>query len=92
QVDEFGKATDDDVKARVDNFYTQLNNNPNSQGYIINYGTPAEIKRRRAQIVKAINFRKYDASRVTFVDGPDQGTGINTKFYLVPPGAENPVP
>jgi hypothetical protein len=92
QVDEFGKATDDDVKARVDNFYIQLNNNPNSQGYIINYGTPAEIKRRRAQIVKAINFRKYDASRVTFVDGPDTGTGVNTKFYLVPPGAENPVP
>ena len=92
QVDEFGKATDDDVKARIDNFYTQLNNNPNSQGYIINYGTPAEIRRRRAQIVKAINFRKYDLSRVTFVDGPDNGTGVNTKFYLVPPGAENPVP
>jgi hypothetical protein len=91
-VDEFGKATDDDVKARVDNFYTQLNANPNSQGFIINYGTPAEIKKRRAQIVKAINFRKYDPSRVTFVDGPDNGTGINTKFYLVPPGADNPQP
>ena len=92
QVDEFGKATDDDVKARIDNFYTQLNNNPNSQGYIINYGSAADIRRRRAQIVKAINFRKYDLSRVTFVDGPDNGTGVNTKFYLVPPGAENPVP
>ncbi|MEP7076615.1 MAG: hypothetical protein ABI878_12485, partial [Acidobacteriota bacterium] len=91
-VDEFGPAKDDDVKARVDNFYTQLNNNPNSQGFIINYGTPAEIKRRRAQIVKAINFRKYDPSRVTFVDGPDNGNGINTKFYLVPPGADNPNP
>lgn len=91
-VDEFGKATDDDVKARVDNFYIQLNNNPNAQGYIINYGTPAEIRRRRAQIMKAINFRKYDASRVTFVDGPDNGTGVNTKFYLVPPGADNPQP
>jgi hypothetical protein len=92
QVDTFGPAKDDDVKARVDNFYTQLNANPNSQGYIINYGTPAEIKRRRAQIVKAINFRKYDPSRVTFVDGPDKGTGIETHFYLVPPGAENPQP
>jgi hypothetical protein len=92
QVDEFGKLSNDDVKARVDNFYIQLNNNPNSQGYIINYGTPAEIKARRAQIMKAITFRKYDPSRVTFVDGPDTGTGVNTKFYLVPPGAENPVP
>jgi len=91
-VDQFGKATDDDVKARVDNFYIQLNNNPNAQGYILNYGTPAQIKARRAQIMKAINFRKYDASRVTFVDGPDTGNGINTKFVLVPPGADKPTP
>lgn len=91
-IDEFGKATDDDVKARVDGFYTQLNNNPNAQGYIINYGTPAQIKKRRAQIMKAINFRKYDVSRVTFVDGPDNGTGESTKFYLVPAGADKPTP
>ena len=91
-VDEFGKATDDDVKARIDNFYIRLNNDPSARGYIINYGTPAEIKKRRAQIMKAINFRKYDASRVTFVDGPDNGTGVNTKLYTVPAGASNPTP
>ena len=91
-VDDFGKATDDDVKARVDNFYIQLNNNPNAQGYIINYGSAAQIKKRRAQIMKAINFRKYDVSRVTFVDGPDNGTGESTKFYAVPAGADNPTP
>jgi len=92
EVDQFGAATNDDIKARVDNFYTQLNANPTAQGYIINYGTPAEIKRRRAQIMTAINFRKFDASRVTFVDGPDNGTGINTKFYVVPAGADAPTP
>lgn len=91
-VDQFGVASNDDVKARVDNFYIQLNNNPNAQGYILNYGTPAQIKARRAQIMKAINFRKYDANRVTFVDGPDNGSGINTKFVLVPPGATPPAP
>jgi len=92
QVDEFGKATDDDVKARVDGFYTTLGNNPSAQGYIINYGSATEIRKRRAQITKAINFRKYDPSRVTFVDGPDNGTGVNTKFYIVPAGADNPTP
>jgi len=91
-VDEFGKASNDDIKARVDNFYIQLNNNPTSQGYIINYGTAAEIKARRAAINKAIAFRKYDASRVTFIDGPNNGTGVNTKFYLVPSGATPPNP
>ncbi|HQU84139.1 MAG TPA: hypothetical protein PKY59_13475 [Pyrinomonadaceae bacterium] len=92
QVDEFGKTPDDDVKARIDNFYITLNNNPNAQGYIINYGTPAEIKKRRAQIMKAINFRKYDPTRVTMIDGGDQGTGVNTKFYVVPSGADLPTP
>lgn len=91
-VDEFGAAPDDDVKARVDNFYIELNNDPNAQGYIINYGTPAQIKKRVAQINKAINFRKYDKSRVVFVDGGDQGTGVNTKFWIVPQGATPPTP
>jgi len=77
----------------VDNFYTQLNANPNSQGYIINYGTPAQIKARRAEIMKAIAFRKYDAGRLVFVDGPPDGSGtIHTKFILVPPGADKPTP
>ena len=90
QVDEFGKLPDDEVKARVDNFYIQLNNNPTAQGYIVNYGTPAEIKKRRAQIMKAITFLKKDPSRVTFIDGPDKGTGINTTFWVVPSGAVPP--
>jgi hypothetical protein len=89
-VDEFGKATDDDIKARVDNFYVQLNADPTATGVIVNYGTPLQIKVRKAQIMKAINFRKYDPSRVKFIDGPDTGTGINTKFYIVPAGASDP--
>ena len=92
EVDQFGPQNPDQIKARVDNFYIQLNNNPNAQGYIINYGTPAQIKARRAQIDKAIAFRKYDRSRVTYVDGPDTGEGIKTRFVLVPPGATPPSP
>ncbi len=90
-VDEYGALKDDDVKARVDNFYIQLNNSPSARGYIINYGTPAQVRKQKAQIMKAINFRKYDASRVTFVDGPNNGQ-VMTKFWLVPAGAENPQP
>jgi hypothetical protein len=92
KVDEFGAAKDDEVKPRVDNFYIQLANDPNAHGVIINYGTPAQIKARKAQIMKAINFLKRPADRVTFVDGPDRGNGIETVFWIVPQGAESPTP
>lgn len=93
-VDEFGNLKDDDVKARVDNFYIQLNNNPNAQGYAIIYGTAAQKKKLRAQIMKAINRpgSGHDVNRITFVDGPDDGSGGKVKFYLVPAGVTPPNP
>ena len=90
-VDEYGALKDDDVKARIDNFYIQLNNSPSARGYVIIYGTPAQIRRQRTQINKAIAFRKYDASRITFVDGPNNGSQM-VKLWMVPAGAENPNP
>jgi hypothetical protein len=92
EVDTFGPLSNDDVKARVQSFYTELANNPTSQGYIITYGTPKQIAARRTQITKAITFLKLDPSRVTFVDGGDKGTGVETHFWLVPPGATPPTP
>jgi hypothetical protein len=92
EVDTFGKLPNDEVKARVQNFYTQLANNPTSQGYIVIYGTPAQIAATRKQITNAITFLKLDPSRVTFVDGGDKGTGPETHFWLVPPGATPPAP
>lgn len=91
-VDEFAVATNDDVKARVDNFYVALSNNPTASGYIINYGTPREITRREAQIRAQIRFRGLDESRVTFVNGGDTGEGVKTRFYVVPTGATPPTP
>jgi hypothetical protein len=90
KVDEFGAATADDIKARLDAFYIELNNNPSDQGVIIDYGTDKQIAQREAQIRKAIAFRKYDASRVTFVRG--QGTEVRTVFWRVPSGAAQPTP
>jgi hypothetical protein len=90
--DEFGAVANDDLKARIDNFYVQLGNQPGAQGYIINYGTPAEIKKRNAVINAHIRMRGLDASRVTFIEGPSDGTGIRTKLMIVPPGATPPNP
>ncbi len=89
-VDEYGPSQDDDVKARIDNFFIQLNNNPGARGYVIIYGTPAQIRRQKAQIMRAINRpgSGHDASRVTFVDGPAGEQKV--KLWLVPAGADNP--
>lgn len=90
-VDEFGPLSNDDVRARVDNFFIQLQNNPNAQGYIINYASDRQIAARERLITNHINMRGYDRSRITFVRG-GEGTGQNTKMFLVPPGADVPQP
>ena len=91
-IDEFGRLPNDDIRGRLDNFFTELSNNPNNQGYIINYGTDAEITARERLITNHINFRKFDRSRITLVRGGDRGNGPETKLYRVPPGADNPNP
>lgn len=93
KVDEFGPAVNDAVKARVENFYAQyLNQDPSARGYIINYGTPKEVAKREKQITDAIRFLKLDRSRVSIVNGGNRGNGIETTFWVVPSGAENPSP
>ena len=91
-VDEFGKLKDDDVKARMDPFFIRLNSDPTAKGFIINYGTAAQIKARRAQIMKAVKFRKFDPGLLTFVDAPSRAGDkeVWTKLILVPAGAGTP--
>jgi len=90
---EFGTATNNFVKKKIEAFYVELANKPNSQGYIINYGTDKQIALREQQIRQSITFLKYDAPRVTIVRGGASDTGkIKTVFWVVPEGAENPKP
>jgi len=91
-IAEFGKQTPDEIKAQLDPFFIRLQNDPTAQGYIINYGTPAQIKARRTVITNAIKFRNFPMDRITFVDGPDTGDGPRTKLVFVPAGATPPAP
>lgn len=90
-IDEFETATNGSVKMKMDYFYTELSNNPSSQGVIINYGTAREIAIRERQIRVSIQWRKYDAARITLVNGGFNGD-VKSEFWLVPAGAENPKP
>jgi hypothetical protein len=91
-VDEFGKLPNDDIRSRLDAYFQVLANNPNDQGYIINYGTPLQIAQREKLIIDHITMRGFDRSRITMIRGGERVDGPYTKLYRVPPGAENPNP
>ncbi len=92
-IDEFGRLTNNAIKPRLKKFFVELANNPNNQGYIIVYGTENEMAARERLIVKSVNFRNFDRSRITIVRGGTHLSGkVYTKLYRVPPGAENPAP
>lgn len=92
-VDEFGKLSNDEIRAKLDIFFAELSNNPTDQGYIINYGTSREIAARERLITNHIRFRRFDPARITMVSGGDSSDGEpRTKLYRVPQGADNPNP
>ncbi len=88
KFDEFGKATIGDVKARLHNLYVELNKNPNSQGFIINYGLKNEIIARENQIRRNITILKLDLSRVT-IKKAGASNGVKTEFWIIPSDDKN---
>lgn len=93
--DIFGKIPNDEVRARLDALFVFLSNEPNAQGYIINYGTETEIKARERLIRNHAAMRKFDAARIKLMRGDAEvpsGEPIWTVVWIVPPGAEPPTP
>src|SRR5688500_11168198 len=97
KIDEFGRATDCDLSARVDNLISQLHNNADSLGYIITYNStqvlPSEYDSNRmaARIRRAMELRRYDLSRVTFIDGGFREE-LAVELFIVPPDGAAPEP
>jgi hypothetical protein len=97
KIDEFGKATEEDISARIDNLFIQLNNNLDFQGYVITYKggdflpSDYDVHPNVEAIRKAIAFRRYDESRLVFIDGGFRKEQA-TEFWMVPPGGVIPVP
>jgi hypothetical protein len=91
EVDTFGPLSADEVRARLDGFFAELQNNPNDQGVIINYGSARDIARRETLIRNHIRLRRFDASRIRLERGGEEPT-IRTRLIRVPPGAEQPTP
>jgi len=87
--DEFGMAANGDIKARMDNFWANLANDPTAQGYIVNYGSARDVARRETMIRSYIRFRQIDAARTTFIRGGFLKE-IRTQLWIVPSGAQPP--
>jgi len=91
QVDEFGPLSNDDVRNRLDAYFVELQNNPNDQGVIFNYGSARDVARRETLIRNHIRFRNFDATRIRLERGGVEPT-VRTRLIRVPPGAEQPTP
>ncbi len=99
KFDEFESKAFDDDKARLDLFAVQLQNSPDSQGYIIMYqGTDTNSVRNRnvdtlskRTMDYLVNARGIDPSRIVITKGGARPTTVY-ELWLIPPGAKTPVP
>lgn len=70
-VDDFGEATAGETKARVDNLFVRLNQDPEIAALVVIYSNSAASKKLRTRqiqyILNSIKFRKYDLNRVGFL-------------------------
>jgi hypothetical protein len=99
KFDEFPSRAFDDDKARLDAFAIELQNNPDSQGYIIMYqGTDKNsVKNRNVEVLSKrtldylVKSRGIDPRRVVITNwGTRQVTTYD--LWIIPPGAKPPVP
>ena len=99
KFDEFESLAFDDDKARLDAFAIELQNNPDSQGYIIMYqGTDkASQKSRKVEVLSKrtldylVKTRGVDPQRIVITNW---GNRLKTTYdlWIIPPGAMPPVP
>ncbi|HMF57559.1 MAG TPA: hypothetical protein VK619_14550 [Pyrinomonadaceae bacterium] len=96
RFDEFPSLNYDDLKARLDNLAIQLQNEPDSTGYIIVYGGrtsragQAERLGQRARDYLTQQ-RNLDSSRLVIVNGGLRDADT-FEIWLVPQGAQAPQP
>ncbi|MDQ3179774.1 MAG: hypothetical protein M3Q33_04565 [Acidobacteriota bacterium] len=99
KFDEFESLAFDDDKARLDAYAIELQNNPDSQGYIIMYqGTDkVSMRVRKVDVLSKrtldylVNARGIDPRRIVITNW---GTRPKTTYelWVIPPGAQPPVP
>lgn len=85
----FGNVTSGDIKALIDGFFLELQNDSTAQGYIVNSGINKEVLRRERFLRNYFAMRRYDLSRISFITKVNTGE-IKTELWIVPTGAALP--
>ena len=88
---EFGAIKTAELKQKMSDFRGALLHDSSNQGFIVNYGTPAQISVRRRLILQSMPRIYDDPTRITFVDAK-KGISARTILWIVPPGATPPTP
>lgn len=91
-IDEFGILGCEDIWARQDAFFVEIQNLPASVGYAVIYGKKDVVRQNlaRERLIRGIlEFRKFDKDRFVVVRGKESDEP-HTKFWLVPAGADKP--
>lgn len=94
KLDEFDRAQNGDIKARLDSFAVALQNDPLLQGYIVNYqgrtDPKASVERRKVLIqIYLFRSRGIASERIIFVDGGFRET-ISSELWVAVAGSGLP--
>ena len=89
-LDQFGRITCEDLLARLDQFSTDLNNNPDSTGYIVIHPEKDSFKKAIPYVtwIKGHwTFRKLDETRFVIIKGEEKDL-LDIEFWRLPTGAD----
>ena len=94
KFDEFPAIAYNDIKARLDNYAIELQNDPTASAYVIVYpgqpGRPGEVQKNTTRIVDyVVNSRGINAQRIVTLVGPPRDA-LLVELWLCPQGAKPP--
>lgn len=85
--DEFGRLSNDDLRAGLDNLYINLQSDPTATGYIVSYGSRKEVARRHALVRQHVAFRDLDIKKIVLLNWGEE-EGIRSIVSIVPAGGD----
>lgn len=96
KFDEFAELSRNDEKARLDNYFIDLQNDPTSTAHVIVYpgqrGKQGAVQTQISHIVDyLVNSRGLDARRIVTQVGPQRGA-MSVELWACPQGAVPPKP